>query len=70
MPRGWRGAKKRKLKLFSNKRASRGTKGAYGGKRAFPTWKDVKTQIKKNATTIIVPPKDETAEKKADAGKH
>lgn len=70
MPRGWRGAKKRKLKLFRNKRASRGTKGAYGGKRAFATWADVKKQIKKNATTIIVPPKDEAADKKADASKH
>jgi hypothetical protein len=64
MPRGARGLKKRRLN-WRNKKANRGTKGAYGGKRAFPLWADVKAKIRRNATTIIVPPKDEAKEQKA-----
>ncbi|MCO5171523.1 MAG: hypothetical protein M9894_34915 [Planctomycetes bacterium] len=65
MPRGSRGLKKRRLN-WRNKKANRGTKGAYGGKRTFATWSEVKQQIRRNATTIIVPPK---ADEKADEAK-
>ncbi|MCW8138927.1 MAG: hypothetical protein KIT58_08480 [Planctomycetota bacterium] len=61
MPRGSRGLKKRRLN-WRNKKANRGTKGAYGGKRAFATWADVKQEIRRNATKVIVPPKDEKAD--------
>jgi hypothetical protein len=66
MPRGWRGGKKRKLN-WRSKRANKGTKGAYGGKRSFATWSEVKAIVRRNATKVIVPPKDEAAEKKPAA---
>lgn len=67
MPRGNRGLKKRRLG-WRNKKANRGTKGAYGGKRTFATWSEVKAEIRRNATRIITPPKaDEGAETPAQA---
>lgn len=66
MPRGNRGLKKRRLS-WRNKKANRGTKGAYGGKRTFATWSEVKQQIRQNATRIITPPKADDAEQPTQA---
>lgn len=66
MPRGDRGLKKRRLN-WRNKKANRGTKGAYGGKRTFPSWNEVKQQIRANATRIITPPKAEEEAKPTEA---
>lgn len=64
MPRGDRQKKLARLQ-WRSKKANRGRKGAYGGRRHFATWAEVRAQIQKNATTIIVPKKADDA---ADAG--
>lgn len=67
MPRGNRGWKKKRL-LWKSKRANRGRKGAYGKDKKMITWQEVQAKVKRNATKIIVPPKDES--KAAEATAH
>lgn len=67
MPRGHRDGKRSKLN-WRSKRANRGRKGAYGKRPKFAGWDEVKAKIRRNATVIIVPPKDEAAEKAATTG--
>jgi hypothetical protein len=59
MPRGNRGWKKKRL-LWTSKRANRGRKGAYGKDKKMMTWQEAMAKVKRNATKIIVPPKDES----------
>ena len=61
VPRGNKGWKRKKL-LWASKKANRGRKGAYGKQPKFMGWAEVKAKIRRNATTIVVPPKDAAAE--------
>lgn len=56
--RGKKSAKRGQLK-WSNRKANKGRKPAMGKRKGMVTWAEVRPQILRAATKIVVPPKPE-----------